>query len=983
MTVRDRQWLRTFLRLGERKEADGIADGDIRRQEDTVLRALDRLDEQPGVVIADEVGMGKTWEALGVAAAFHQAASDACILVLTPGPDLNTKWAQEFRTWRDRERVVYDFQDDVATVDDLPSFVSKARKARVVVAPVSMFAGTRGPREKSYILSLFGHWEKLHPNTVNAMIERVDKRAQRVDPTNASTCFLGVFGFDEVRPHLDEVFASEGDGRPGLADLWKAHELKLFDGRDVDTLLDDVRFRLVRALLPTFSLVILDEAHKLKNGQTVRAHGVSGCLRRRFRKAVFLTATPFQLDVHELRQVFQLFALADGAPTDLVRQADALFASIRDYQAAYGAFESAWRRLDAPAVDEFTRWYERDPALASVQEDPSQRVVAERYRALLALKEREIEPGFRRWMIRSVREEKRAYRRQVIERLSAAGGSTLPFLIYERFIAEIFRRGVRTHKASVEINMVSSFAAARTGALLAPDSSDAPPEVERYRMLLRAVLAEGRGPEPEHPKIDHVVRDALGAAKRNEKTLIFCARIETLRQLRKRLDEEWVRGHLLTRWREVVPGAQYETIFDTTTGDEKHVGYHTRMRTRFHRGQDSLYLALRESYTQLLDIPAEFLREHLGEIVALGNERVLTQRTVASRAESLDWQIAKRLLEQAAAEVWQRYCPEDAASSRVWIERLTDTRFLAFGFDLVRDELEKDEAGEHVPQWRLTDDVAEVVLLRRPGFWAFIKGELETFSPELRVHVVERLARYMLYREVPFLVDLLTAWTAAGHAAEGVESRTFLSFIDRYWSTAAGRRWIDWAREFLRYLHTRPDSQRREILDGPIQQGSFVRSTEDGESRERLREAFNTPLYPMVLLANEVMQEGLDLHRNCRRIVHHDLAWNPAQLEQRVGRIDRLGSLTLRQRVKRPETTLDVFHPLIQKTIDERLFRTVKAREKWLDFLLGQPPRFEEYALDDLYAAPLPAALADSLRIDLRPRDAEPATVVDERAGVA
>lgn len=79
-----------------------------------------------------------------------------------------------------------------------------------------------------------------------------------------------------------------------------------------------------------------------------------------------------------------------------------------------------------------------------------------------------------------------------------------------------------------------------------------------------------------------------------------------------------------------------------------------------------------------------------------------------------------------------------------------------------------------------------------------------------------------------------------------------------------------------------PDSQRREILDGPHQQGSFVRSTEDGESRERLREAFNTPLYPMVLLANEVMQEGLRPHRNCRRIVHHDLAWNPTRLERRV-----------------------------------------------------------------------------------------------------
>jgi superfamily II DNA/RNA helicase len=175
--------------------------------------------------------------------------------------------------------------------------------------------------------------------------------------------------------------------------------------------------------------------------------------------------------------------------------------------------------------------------------------------------------------------------------------------------------------------------------------------------------------------------------------------------------------------------------------------------------------------------------------------------------------------------------------------------------------------------------------------------------------------------------------------------------------------------EFVRYLHARPQRQRGEILEGPIQQGAFVRSTEDGDSRERLREAFNTPLYPMILLANEVMQEGLDLHRNCRRVVHHDLAWNPAQLEQRVGRIDRLGSLTLRLRLKKADTTLDVHHPLVQRTIDERLYRTVKAREKWLDFLLGQPPRFEDYSLDDLQAAPLPAAVSESLRIDLRPRE--------------
>jgi superfamily II DNA or RNA helicase len=43
--------------------------------------------------------------------------------------------------------------------------------------------------------------------------------------------------------------------------------------------------------------------------------------RRRFLKALFLTATPFQLDVGELREIFRLFGGARDAPKDLLEQA--------------------------------------------------------------------------------------------------------------------------------------------------------------------------------------------------------------------------------------------------------------------------------------------------------------------------------------------------------------------------------------------------------------------------------------------------------------------------------------------------------------------------------------------------------------------------------------------------------------------------------------------------------------------------------------
>jgi superfamily II DNA or RNA helicase len=43
------------------------------------------------------------------------------------------------------------------------------------------------------------------------------------------------------------------------------------------------------------------------------------------------------------------------------------------------------------------------------------------------------------------------------------------------------------------------------------------------------------------------------------------------------------------------------------------------------------------------------------------------------------------------------------------------------------------------------------------------------------------------------------------------------------------------------------------------------------------------------LLATDAAAEGLNLHHHCRLVIHYELPWNPARLEQRAGRVDRLG----------------------------------------------------------------------------------------------
>src|SRR2546430_6091553 len=44
-----------------------------------------------------------------------------------------------------------------------------------------------------------------------------------------------------------------------------------------------------------------------------------------------------------------------------------------------------------------------------------------------------------------------------------------------------------------------------------------------------------------------------------------------------------------------------------------------------------------------------------------------------------------------------------------------------------------------------------------------------------------------------------------------------------------------------------------------------------------------------ILLATDAAGEGLNLHHACRVVINLELPWNPMRLEQRIGRVDRIG----------------------------------------------------------------------------------------------
>ena len=65
--------------------------------------------------------------------------------------------------------------------------------------------------------------------------------------------------------------------------------------------------------------------------------------------------------------------------------------------------------------------------------------------------------------------------------------------------------------------------------------------------------------------------------------------------------------------------------------------------------------------------------------------------------------------------------------------------------------------------------------------------------------------------------------------------------------------------------------------------------------KELVREAFNSPFRPFVLVTTSVGQEGLDFHLYCHAVVHWNLPANPVDLEQREGRIHRYKGHAIRK----------------------------------------------------------------------------------------
>jgi superfamily II DNA or RNA helicase len=146
-------------------------------------------------------------------------------------------------------------------------------------------------------------------------------------------------------------------------------------------------------------------------------------------------------------------------------------------------------------------------------------------------------------------------------------------------------------------------------------------------------------------------------------------------------------------------------------------------------------------------------------------------------------------------------------------------------------------------------------------------------------------------------------------------------------------------RDTLNYL-----AERIRGLVGRAEAVVTIHGSVGREDRRKAQEAFMHDKEVEILVATDAAGEGINLQR-AHLMVNYDLPWNPNRLEQRFGRIHRIGQTEvchLWNLVARDTREGEVYHRLLEKLDEER-----KALGGQVFDVLGQV-RFDDRPLRDL-----------------------------------
>lgn len=504
-----------------------------------------------------------------------------------------------------------------------------------------------------------------------------------------------------------------------------------------------------------------------------------------------------------------------------------------------------------------------------------------------------------------------------------------------------------------------------------------------------------RKDDPGHPKLSRVVDATVNSWRDGEKTLIFCFRINTAKRLQDIINAR-IRSELSVRRKRCLGGEEalraLRGRMTRRDGDLIVLGLDRVLLSLSISSRNCLSrqdLALQEA--DIRSIARAGLR-HGQDLLDEKVDRVFVHRAV-------EWAVARRLRKAAPNEI--KHILADVADE-AWVERAYGLEFSSDADDPAgEDTAQIDERGVHAhyeikeehPTMRAVEELARKLMERRerarrtgsipildtyfeaPSLWfgptpahgqkpldvvsvlhqhllslTFSGGQCEW---KTRLLVMQALRRALLRESV--LLRLLPERTDRDERGWGeLLSERFLTPLPKQHESMADKIAV-FVEDILSASGSTQDrtSARYNLLDATrLRDQNFVALVlggGDAKARERIFAGFNTPLLPEVLVCTSVGAEGIDLHRHCRRIIHYDLAWNPAVLEQRTGRVDRIGSKTFREReaaLNGDGPPLEVGVPFLAGTYDERMFEELRMRAQTFEVLTGG-----DVAIDDVSGA--------------------------------
>jgi hypothetical protein len=885
------------------------------------------LERQRFAYLADEVGMGKTYVALGVLALFRHFDPSFRVLVITPRANIQQKWHKEL----------------------------KNLVAHHVRFPDLRIKAVHGAPARPVVLC-------------QNLIELVRETA--LDPDRDFLVRMSSFSFG-----LGDDTARWREKRKQLLEHLPWLEPGDFDLRRKEDFKDDYA-RAVCCALPSFDLVVVDEGHNLKHG--------------------FQPGVAFRN---------RLMALALGHPRG--RRSDARFAG-------YGPRAKRVLLLSATPLEQDYRqlWHQLDvfgvgDSSAAITEDS---VPDDQKRALV-----------RDFLIRRVtgmrlaeqRWTKNMYRREW--RNGGVAVHDAPLRIADtrqRLVVALVQKKVAEllptakFNNSFQIGMLASFESFLETAKVAKREDDEAPtnfddveqtddpderlgiDVGSVNKLARSYRSRF-GRELPHPKMDAVVEELKEGLTSGRKALVFVRRIQSVAELRRRL-ELYYDDQLLQRLQRDLPAEVQDSL-------RQAIGRYRdeQQRRRIHAPEPPASASVDDE----LDVAPQEAAE---EADRGGNETFFAW---FFRGEGPREILSGALMQRRLGATGSTFFKDNHVAAVLGVEPGTVFRallqYIGGAEEAIRTELaaraaarlpagsradrpQTFEAVQHAAFSLLVETGGhlreEIATVRReryaePGLTHPGRGpsldprpwlEERTFWTELRRRPGLRSRLWpasglgdfrMRFREEELRRELLSAMARLGHPlldlyvlaikrigslslraretapeSAGDLASAYLDLLERQLTEPEGEvRGVHElelaARHFDLLLDVNLPDARDIRLNGAAREfGKLLRGQQPvagmfGEINQTVVRQFRMPGYPFVLVTTDLLQEGEDLHTFCSSVHHYGISWTPSSMEQRVGRVDRVNSETERRlsvlsREPRGEELLQVYFPHLRDSVE-------------------------------------------------------------------